>query len=295
MLNNKVLMSDALNFSIEHPINPYYLSPSVDKAVAQQEHQSIKNALESAEIEVVQVPSPKGSQDGVYTANWALIRGNKAVLSRLPEVRKAEEAYAEEVLLDLGYEVFKIPEGLKFSGQGDALPCGDYLFCGQDYRSDSEAQKFVADKLGLKLVQLKAVPQLDSLGEAVVNKTTGWNDSYFYDIDLALAVIKEPSEAGPGRKAEAGLIAYCPEAFTEESRELLESIDFVDKIHVSLDEARQAFATNLVSTGEAVVMSSQAPNLANELRSIGIRVITPQIEELSKGGGYIRCTTLTLS
>lgn len=282
-------MSDAKNFSVDFQINPYYGSSALDRELAEAEHSSIKESLYSAGVEVIQVESPIDSQDGVYTANWALVRSGKAILARLPEVRKTEENHAEKVLTDMGIEVIRVPDNLRFSGQGDALPCGEYLFCGQDYRSDEAAQDFVAKILDLKRIQLKTIPQTDANGETVKNKVTGWNDSFFYDIDLALAVIKEPS----GNKK--GLIAYCPEAFTEESCKKLAELDFVDKIEVSLKEATEAFATNLVSTGEAVVMSDNAPLLAKELRSRGLQVITPHIEELSKGGGYIRCTTLTIT
>ncbi len=69
----------------------------------------------------------------------------------------------------------------------------------------------------------------------------------------------------------------------------------VQKIEVSLEEAVGGFACNLLSTGETVVMSDQAPELEQQLRNEGFKVVTPKMNELSKGGGYIRCTTLTLS
>jgi N-dimethylarginine dimethylaminohydrolase len=68
----------------------------------------------------------------------------------------------------------------------------------------------------------------------------------------------------------------------------------MEKIEVSLKEATEGFACNLVSTGEAVVMSAHAPELQAAIEGRGLRTITPQITELLKGGGYIRCTTLTL-
>lgn len=287
-INNSVLMSDANHFSTAQPINPYYHNESIDYEKAIQEHTAVRDLLIKAGVKVVTVPSPIGCQDGVYTANWALVRGDKAVLASLPNARKDEEVYAEKILTDLGKTVIHLPEGLKFSGQGDALACGNYLFCGSGYRSDSEAQKFVADTLGYERIQLQAMPQYDSAGNAVINQASGWADSFFYDIDMAIAIIKAPVD---GQK---GLIAYCPEAFMPDSRELLESLDAVDKITVSIDEAKNGFATNLVSTGETVVMSAHAPQLSEDLRRHGLTVLTPEITELSKGGGFIRCMTLTL-
>ncbi len=288
-INTIVLMSDADNFSNQQPINPYYHQESVDLDLAKSEHATIRELLINSGVQVISVASPTDSQDGVYTANWGLVRGDKAVLSRLPGARKTEEEYAENVLKSIGKQIVHIPDGLKFSGQGDALACGDFLFCGSGYRSDAAAQAFAADTLGYKLIQLQTVSQTDSDGNPKINSSTGWADSYFYDIDLALAIIKSPNGN------QKGLIAYCPEAFTAASRELLESIDVVDKITVSIDEAKNGFATNLVSTGETVIMSANAPQLASDLRAIGLNVLTPQITELAKGGGYIRCMTLTIS
>jgi len=289
LINTTVLMSDALHFSAEQAINPYYDASSVDVSLATQEHQSIMQALASAGVKIITVPSPANSQDGVYTANWALVRGDIAILARLPEVRRAEEDYAEAVLTQLGKKVVRVPEGLKFSGQGDALACGNYLFCGQGYRSDEATQKFAAESLGYERIQLQTIPELDTTGNPVINNVSGWADSFFYDIDLALSIIKAPTDT------EKGLIAYCPDAFMPASRELLAQFNDVDKIEVSIDEAQQAFASNLVSTGETVIMSAHAPELKAALETRGLKVITPEISELAKGGGYIRCTTLTLT
>lgn len=289
LINQTILMSDALNFSAESAINPYYADSNVNIAAATAEHEAIKSALTMAGVTVTQIASPTTSQDGVYTANWALVKGDKAVLASLPEVRKSEEDHAQKILEDLGKTVVRVPAGLKFSGQGDALPCGDYLFCGQGYRSDAEAQAFAAEQLGFTRIQLQTIPERDEQGVEVINKVSGWADSFFYDIDLALAVIKAPTESSNG------LIAYCPEAFLPESQEILANLTDVDTIKVSYDEATTAFACNLVSTGESVVMSAHAPELKTHLEAHGLTVYTPEVAELAKGGGYIRCTTLSLA
>jgi N-dimethylarginine dimethylaminohydrolase len=283
-------MSDAKNFSTDQPINPYYHPIPLDLSVANTEHETIHKLLLEAGIEVTQVDSPKDSQDGVYTANWALVRGNKAVLARLPCARTAEENYAEAVLTKLGKTIIRVPDNLRFSGQGDALACGDYLFCGKVYRSDEAAQEFAAQALGFKRIQLQTIPQLDAFKKPVVNLASGWPDSFFYDIDLALSIIKVPGDN------QRGLIAFCPAAFTAESQATLAAMDEIDKIEVSIEEAEGAFANNLVSTGQTVIMSGRAPKLAASLIAHGLTVLSPNpdIIELAKGGGFIRCTTLTL-
>ena len=288
-INQKVLMSDAINFSNEQPINPYYHQESINCDQATIEHDNIRNLLIQSDVNVESVSSPIGCQDGVYTANWALVRGDTAVMANLPNARKDEEKFAEKILEVLGKKIIHIPENLKFSGQGDALACGNLLFCGSGYRSDEQAQKIAAEALGYDRIQLRTVPKLDDSGNPIINSASGWPDSFFYDIDLAIAIIK------PITDSQKGLIAYCPEAFTAESQSILANLDAVDKITVSIDEAKNGFATNLVSTGDTVIMSAHAPNLTNELRGHGLTVLTPEIAELAKGGGYIRCMTLTIN
>lgn len=285
-------MSGADYFDDNAAINPFMnKNVPVDRIKAQTEHDHIQEALKRANVEVIKVAPPQDCQDGVYTANWALVRGDTAVLSTLPNARKGEEPYAEKVLKDLGKKVVKIPSNIHFSGQGDALPCGDFLFAGTGYRTEKPAHDFVADTLGYTVISLQTIPKrsLWGFGKPAINKDSGWPDSFFYDIDLALSVLRAPAN---GKK---GLIAWCPEAFTPTSRRKLEAFDEVEKIEVSFLEAKKAFACNLVSTGETVVMSANAPRLKAELEDRGFQIITPQITELAKGGGYIRCTTLTLN
>lgn len=288
-INKTVLMSSVDYFDDQAAINPFMNRHlPVNRMVAADEHNAIRVALQDAGVKVIQVEPPVDCQDGVYTANWALVRGDKAVLSTLPNARKCEESYAETILKDLGKTTFRVPDGFHFSGQGDALPCGNYLFTGSGYRTQAEAHTFVADTLGYQLVALQTVPQKTWYGRPKINKSSGWPDSFFYDIDLALAVLRAPD----GDKK--GLIAWCPAAFLPESQAKLRVLEGVDKIEVSLAEAKDAFACNLVSTGHTVIMSANAPALAAQLKDCGFQVVTPQISELAKGGGYIRCTTLTL-
>jgi N-dimethylarginine dimethylaminohydrolase len=284
LINKTVLMSGADYFSDEFAINPYMDAHiPVDVAKAMSEHNAIQQALESAGVEVIKVPAPEDCQDGVYTANWGLSRGNTVILSALPNKRQAETPYAEKVLRGLGKKIITLPEGMRFSGQGDALPCGNHIFMGSNYRTSIAAWEQVHTILGYDVVGLQTIPRRSffGFGKRIINKETGWPDSYYYDIDLALAVIRDD------------LIAYCPEVFVPSSRTLLASLP-IEKILVSRKEATQGFACNLVSTGETVIMSAHAPKLKAAIEAHGLKTITPEVTELGKGGGYIRCTSMTL-
>lgn len=283
MLNQKLLVSSAEYFADDYEINPYYTAKKIDVQKAIAEHQAIIDCFKQAGIEVIQVPAPKNCQDGVYTANWALVKDGVAVMSRLPAARKAEESYARTQLEQLGIQTTTVPHDHLFSGQGDSLICGHYLFAGQGYRSDNSAQQFAAQTLGLDLIQLHARPQLNSDSTPHINPVTQHVDSFWYDLDLAVAVIDEHT------------VAYCPDALDDASNQLLATLSDLDFILVDYTECTKGFACNLVSTGQHVIMSNQAPKLQSVLEARGLTCLTPDVTELKKGGGYIRCVSLWLS
>lgn len=283
-INTKVMMSGADYFSDEFAINAYMDDQvPVDVDRARREHADIKLCFEQAGIEVTTVGAPEGCQDGVYSANWALTRGNKALMANLPNKRQNETPFAEQKLREQGFEIVYLPREYKFSGQGDALPCGKYLFTGSQYRTDQEVHPLIENELGYEVISLQTVSHYDKSMQPIINKVTGWPDSFFYDIDLALAVIKPD------------LIAWCPKAFMPESQEKILALGDIRKIEVSLEEAMNGFACNLVSTGESVIMSNHAPKLQAALQVEGLQIYAPEVTELLKGGGFIRCTSLTLN
>ena len=282
MINQKLLVSGTDYFNNTAHINPYYTTDPIDLAKAAQEHTLLINCFKQAGIEIIQVPPPPDCQDGVYTANWAIVMGDTAIMSNLPTVRQPEQPYARQILENLGLNCINPTAPHLFSGQGDSLICGHRLFAGSGYRSTPEAQAIVADAFGLELIQLHTLPKLNDNGTPFWNTSTNNYDSFFYDLDLALAVLDDNT------------IAYCPEAFDEPSQQKLANLS-INKILVDKDEAIQGFACNLVSTGQTVIMSAHAPKLQSELQSRNLTCLTPEITELAKGGGYIRCVSLTLS
>lgn len=283
LINKHVLMSGAEYFDDGYAINAHMDDKiPVDLSAAAREHSDIATCLQKAGVLVDTVAPPQNCQDGVYTANWALIVGNKAVMANLPNIRQAEEPYAQAELQRRGYQTIKLPAEIHFSGQGDALPCGNYLFVGTTYRTSPLAHNLLAKHTGLNVISLQTVPQIDPQGNLVINRVTGWPDSFFYDLDLALAVISPTC------------IAWCPDAFVPHSQAKIRALTDLDKIEVSLNEAVSGFACNLVSTGSSVVMSDHAPKFKAALQARGLTIYSPQVTELLKGGGFIRCTTLTL-
>jgi N-dimethylarginine dimethylaminohydrolase len=203
----------------------------------------------------------------VYTANAAIVRGARAVLGDPPPERKAEIPYFRDWLEDDGREVLDAP--YPFSGQGDALACGELLLAGYGQRTDRRMHGVLSEYLDYdadEIVPLRTV------------------SAQWYDLDLAVAVIS-PS-----------ILAYHPPALDEPSRRCLQGLRTergIDLIDVSAAEAAR-FALNLISDGSTVTMTSGAPRLAADLRTRGFTVVELDTTELHKGGGGVRCTALTL-
>ena len=287
-INNRVIVSDASQFA-STGLNPLSeTSISVDLAAAKNEHHTIRDAMERAKIAVRQVPAPPASPDGVYAANWGLCIGDTVVYSKLPDQRTSEEPYVRQLFATDPELAARFTRQIEpphlFSGQGDTLVCGDYLFCGQGYRTDPRMHGFLAGLFPEKeIISLQTVPVLNPNGSVFVNSITGLADSYFYDLDLALSILSPDT------------FAWCPKAFTPESQAVLRQLTGFTKIEVDYNEAVRHFACNLISSGTSVVMSNKAPKLRASIEAAGFTTITPEINELSKGGGFIRCVSLTVS
>lgn len=261
-MNKHLLVTDAKNFRVDFEINPYMHEidqPDMELAIAQ--HEAIMQAHRDAGRTLEYLPTAADCPDMIYIANSGLTRGNKVVLSHLPKERQPETPHYRQWYKEHGWEVIEPPA--LFSGQGDALPCGDYLLMGNGWRTDPIMHDFIAKTLGYNVIKLQSVS----------------ND--YYDIDLAVAVLRPD------------LIAFCPEALEPESAERLANLPGVNHIQISLEETKR-FAANLVSDGETVVMTSDAPQLQSAVESHGLKTILCATDQLAKGGGAIRCTSLAL-
>lgn len=292
--NSQVLMSDARHMSNTLPINPYMHTTepfNVNRAVEQHAH--IKAALQSVGIEVVQCESPNDCQDGVFTANEALLGPDDqtVLMARLPKGRQAETPHYAKILQKLGKKVIYPPNpDWYFSGQGDALRYGNYLLAGQKFRTTPgpEVHTFIEQKLGYNVIRLQAIGLRNPDGSDNINQVTGLPNSDFYDCDYGIAPIKWPSAS------HRGLLAVCKEAWDEASLAKITALPDTDIIWVSYQEATGVSACNLVSTGTAVVMNAGAPQLEQALKDHGLKVVTTINDELKKNGGSVRCTTLTI-
>lgn len=261
-MNTDLLVCDPLYYRVDYEINPYmHQSVQPDSIASAAEHVAIVRAHAEAGRSVRRLAPAPECPDMVFTANTAVVRGGRAVLGQPPPQRKAEIPYVAQRLVELGLDVVEAP--YPFSGQGDALACGDLLLCGHGRRTDGRMLPFLGEYLDCDdVVPLRTV------------------DDRWYDLDLALAVIDSQT------------LAYHGAAFDAPSLRRLHSLD-VDLVEVGPADAA-AFALNLVSDGTTVTMTSGAPWFARTLRERGLQVVELDTAELRKGGGGVRCTALSL-
>lgn len=261
-MNKHLLVSDAKNFRVDFEINPYMHEvdqPDMVKAVKQ--HEAIMQAHRDAGRTLEYLPTLPGIPDMIYVANSGLTRGKKVILSLLPKERQPETPHYRKWYQDNGFEVTEPP--YLFSGQGDALPLGNNVIMGTGWRTDIRMHQFVADNLGYNVIPIQ------TLGPE------------WYDCDLAIAILRHD------------LIAFCPEAMDQASIDRLSNIPGIGHIIVSLEEAKK-FACNLVSDGVTVTMTNDAPEFAKAIEAHGLKTIQLPTDQLAKGGGAIRCTSLAL-
>ena len=293
-INHTVVITDPAEYSVIE-LNKYsHADVQPDKDLAWIENEMFKLALENAGIEPIQVPSPSGEacQDAIYTANWALCDGDMAVMANLPFPRRGERAHAQQVFgnetllaLNKKTRIIELPEQWRFSGQGDALFCDDTLLVGSGYRTSPEVVGFLRDQFQGKynVVGVNTIPLLDASGRPQINKESGWEDSEFYDIDLAVGVVAP-------RK-----IIWCPEAFKPESQDKINDLGF-ETIEISKDEATETFVCNGVGNGiDTYIVGKQPPEgVIRGLAAWGISACVVDIPELHKGGGSTRCMSNTI-
>ena len=292
LINKSVLVSGANYFNNEYLINPLMSSAqSIDSSMAIKEHNLLVSTLKDIGIDVIQVAPPEKCQDGIYVANWGIVIDGKVVPSKLPNTRKNEEQYARSIFEDLNLEIIDLPDTVQyFSGQGDCLTVDDYLFCQSPYRTSLNAHQYLKEIFKNKtIISLQTKPlRWFKIGPKKINKVTGLIDSFSYDLDLALAILK------PSTTESLPIIAYCPTRFTRKSKKIINSLTNFRKIKVTNKECIKNYALNLISTGETVIINKGTVKFKNDLINNGFKVIELELNELKKGGGSIRCCCLTL-
>ncbi len=261
---HKLLLCPPDFYGIEYEINPWMSRrQSADPAEARRQWQQLRDTLQQLNggTEVI-APQPK-LPDMVFTANAGLVVGNRFIRSnfRHPE-RQGEAAHFEAWFREHGYEIVRLPEGLFFEGEGDALFCGDLLFCGYRFRSDIRSHQQIGELLGCLVVSVELV------------------NPRFYHLDTCFCPLPD------------GTAVWSPDAFDDYGQRAIRQ-HIADSIEVSNEEAHR-FACNAIVLDKEVILPEGCPELTEALGCRGYRVRALPMTEYLKAGGACKCLTLFL-
>lgn len=268
----QLLMCPPTYFGVEYVINPWMAGKigAVSQSAAQKQWHDLFALLTETLGATVQCVAPKpGLPDIVFTANAASIHAGKAVPARFKFAeRQGEEPVYRDALVEAGYEIHDLPEGVAFEGAGDALFWeGDgepVLFAAHGRRTDPQSHLFLGETFGVETVSLALT------------------DGRFYHLDTCFCPL-------PG-----GYLLWYPPAFDAASTEIITArIPENRRLAVSDADAVQ-FACNAVGVGANVVMNAATEPLRESLAAWGFAAHTTPLGEFMKAGGSAKCLTLRL-
>jgi N-dimethylarginine dimethylaminohydrolase len=257
-------MCPPAHFEVLYQINPWMADEvPVDPDRAQAQWDALVGLLEDAGATIeLQEPEP-GLPDLVFTANAGLVNGGRFVPSRFrnPE-RQGETPHDIAWFAERAWDVEELPPDVVHEGAGDALPFGEVLLSGHQWRSDVHAQPLLAELLRVPV------------------RPVGLTDERFYHLDITFCPLDERHALvtpavwdAAGAETVAGLV---PEPLVLE-----------------LHEA-ETFCANSVVVGRNIVMTSCPPRVGRQLEAWGFSVAVADVGEFLKAGGGVRCLTLAL-
>src|SRR6266404_2518311 len=260
----KLLLCPPEHYGIEYEINPW-----MDRArnalptLARAQWAALRDTLQSLGCEVELIAPREKLPDMVFTANAGLVVGRKFIRSnfRFPE-RRGEEQYFEQWFAEHGYEIVRLPEGLFFEGEGDALFQGDVLFCGYKFRSEMRSHQILGDLLKCLVVSVELVRERH------------------YHLDTCFCPLSGESAI------------WYPGAFDDYGQRAIRH-HIRDLIEVQAEEALH-YACNAVVLGNQIVLPEQSPKLCAELKDRGFHPHPLAMTEFLKAGGACKCLVLCL-
>lgn len=260
-----LLMCPPTYYGIEYEINPWMSRlRGTDPGLATAQWTHLRDVLTGAcGAKVERIEPHAGLPDLVFTANAALIVDHRAILSRFRfPARSGEEPVFREWFAAKGYDVVELPEDVFFEGEGDALFCGEQLFCGYHFRSEIRSHDLIGRLLGRRILSLQLA------------------DPRFYHLDTCFCPLTSEQAM------------YFPGAFDDYGRRVL-SANIPDLIEVSEEDALR-FGCNAIRVESQIVLPAGCTKLVGDLCSRGYRVLPVNLSEYLKSGGAAKCLVLRL-
>lgn len=263
----KILMCPPDFYGIKYEINPWMnveIQSDHDKATKQW-NDLYKILKEDLKVDVRLVEPREEVPDMVFTANAAVMYGNKAVIAKFKfEQRQPEEQYFAKWFEDNGYEVIILPDDMAFEGAGDALYLGDVLYSGYIPRSDIASHTYISELLKIPVVSLE-----------LYNKS-------FYHLDTCFCPLEDD------------YLIYYPQAFDMYGNQIIENKVPEEKRIIVNEEEASYFTCNAVNIGKNVVTNLTTKRFSNLLKEKGFNHIQTDLSEYMKAGGAAKCLTLKI-
>ncbi|MDD3237328.1 MAG: arginine deiminase-related protein [Candidatus Gastranaerophilales bacterium] len=266
-MTDKILMCAPKHYGIKYEINPWMnVNVQADNKLALSQWNNLYSILKDDLKADVKLVVPKEDvPDMVFTANAALMHGNKALIAKFKYPQRApEERYFAEWFFENGYEVHMMPENMAFEGAGDALYLGDVLFSGYVPRTDIAAHTYISDLFGIEVLSLE-----------LVNKN-------FYHLDTCFCPLTD------------GYVIYFPGAFDEYGNKVIEANVPEEKRIIVNEEEAAYFTCNAVNIGDTVVTNLTTERFDKLLANKGFKHIQTDLSEYMKAGGAAKCLTLKI-
>ncbi len=264
-MTEKILMCPPNYYGIKYEINPWMnVEIQADHSLAKEQWGNLYNILKQGINADIQLVEPEEDvPDMVFTANAALMYGNKAIISKFKHPqRQLEEKYFTKWFKQNGYEVINLPENMSFEGAGDALFLGDTLYAGYVPRTDISSHMYISELLNIRVISFELV-----------------NNS-FYHLDTCFCPLKDD------------YLIYYPKAFDEYANRIIENNVPPEKRIAVNDEESAYFTCNAVNIGDAVVTNATTARFANLLEEKGFSHFQTDLSEFMKAGGASKCLTL---
>lgn len=272
----QIIMTSPTSFGVQYEINPWMKDNEgrVDVTKAAQQWSELRNTLTKIGVDVVVSPKPpENCPDAVFAANAGLIYKGTFIPSRFHyDERAAEEQYFINWMMRyFKVEFQQLPgsrQQVSFEGAGDALfDQRENLWLGFGFRT-TLAYKFVLDKFFEE--------------SRVMVRPLELRDPRFYHLDTCFCPL------------DTGEVIWYPEAFSEHSQYVVESM-FKGKLITVSEQDAQRFACNAVSVDEHIVLPEVTPYLRQHLTSRGYTVHEHDMSEFMKSGGACKCLTLQVN
>jgi N-dimethylarginine dimethylaminohydrolase len=251
-------------YGIEYEINPWmHRTHGADQALAVKQWRGLRDTLNSLGCQTELMPPQPGLPDLVFTANAGLAIGRQFIPANFRfKERQGEEPFFIDWFANQGFQITRLPRDLAFEGEGDALFCGDVLFCGYRYRSDIRSHHRLGEALNCLVISVELV------------------DERFYHLDTCFCPLPD------------GGAIWFPGAFDEYGQSAIRQ-HCGPLIKVLPEEARH-FCCNAVVIGSEIVLPEGCSQLYGELEKRGYRPHPLPMSEFIKAGGACKCLTLYL-